>query len=296
MHAAHTWGTGLNPQVPIGDKKMYPIYAKCVELDIPMIVYAGVPGPRIPMYPQTVDQLDEICWFFPELKLIVRHGAEPWTALMVKLLLKWPNLYYSTSAFAPKHYPPDIINYANTRGADKVMYAGYYAAGPHVRPHLRGDARRAVPRPRLAQVPARERAAGLRALGLLDDLGLKGAAWGHSKASRSSRSRTSVRCSSRACCSPTSARRCCASTARATRRNGTTVGGQSFVSPYSVLDRGRRSAAIDLKAPGAAEVVLRLCEQADVLIEGFRPGVAERLGDRTRCRAARAIRASSTAA
>jgi alpha-methylacyl-CoA racemase len=60
--------------------------------------------------------------------------------------------------------------------------------------------------------------------------------------------------------------------------NGATVGGQSFVSPYSVLDRGRRSAAIDLKAPGAAEVVLRLCEQADVLIEGFRPGVAERLG------------------
>jgi alpha-methylacyl-CoA racemase len=59
---------------------------------------------------------------------------------------------------------------------------------------------------------------------------------------------------------------------------GATVGGSGFVSAYSVLDRGRRSAAIDLKAPGSAEVVLRLCEQADVLIEGFRPGVAERLG------------------
>ena len=51
-----------------------------------------------------------------------------------------------------------------------------------------------------------------------------------------------------------------------------------FVSPYSVLDRGRRSAGIDLKQGDAAEVVLRLCEHADVLIEGFRPGVAERLG------------------
>jgi predicted TIM-barrel fold metal-dependent hydrolase len=129
VHAAHCWGTGLSPQVPIADKKMYPLFAKCVELDVPIVLYAGVPGPRIPMYPQTVDQLDEICWFFPELKVIVRHGAEPWTALMVKLLLKWPNLYYSTSAFAPKHYPPDIIDYANTRGADKIMYAGYYAAG-----------------------------------------------------------------------------------------------------------------------------------------------------------------------
>jgi alpha-methylacyl-CoA racemase len=48
--------------------------------------------------------------------------------------------------------------------------------------------------------------------------------------------------------------------------------------PFAVLDRGRRSVALDLKRDGAAEVVLRLVEQADVLVEGFRPGVAERLG------------------
>ena len=45
-----------------------------------------------------------------------------------------------------------------------------------------------------------------------------------------------------------------------------------------VTGRGRRSVAVDLKAPGAAEVVLRLVESADVLVEGLRPGVAERLG------------------
>ena len=42
--------------------------------------------------------------------------------------------------------------------------------------------------------------------------------------------------------------------------------------------RGKRSIALDLKQPGAAEVVLRLVERADGLIEGFRPGVMERLG------------------
>ena len=56
----------------------------------------------------------------------MRHGGEPWVDLAVKLMLKYPNLYYSTSAFAPKHYPKAIIDYANTRGADKVMYAGYW--------------------------------------------------------------------------------------------------------------------------------------------------------------------------
>lgn len=44
------------------------------------------------------------------------------------------------------------------------------------------------------------------------------------------------------------------------------------------LARGRRSVAVDLKTPGGVEVVLRLVEGADVLIEGFRPGVTERLG------------------
>jgi alpha-methylacyl-CoA racemase len=48
--------------------------------------------------------------------------------------------------------------------------------------------------------------------------------------------------------------------------------------PVDVLSRGRRSVAVDLKKPGAVDVVLRLIEQADVLIEGYRPGVMERLG------------------
>jgi alpha-methylacyl-CoA racemase len=45
-----------------------------------------------------------------------------------------------------------------------------------------------------------------------------------------------------------------------------------------VLGRGRRSIAVDLKSERGVEVVLRLAEDADVLLEGFRPGVAERLG------------------
>ena len=60
---------------------------------------------------------------------MTRHGCEPWEDLIVKLMLKWPNLYYSTSAFSPKYYPKAIIDYANTRGADKVIYAGYFPMG-----------------------------------------------------------------------------------------------------------------------------------------------------------------------
>ena len=47
---------------------------------------------------------------------------------------------------------------------------------------------------------------------------------------------------------------------------------------HRVVDRSRRSAAVDLKHPEGLALLLALCERADVLIEGFRPGVTERLG------------------
>ena len=129
IKAVTAFPSGLCPQVPVNDKKWYPIYAKLVELDLPFCPCMGVPGPRLPAGPQHVELLDEICWFFPELKIVTRHGCEPWTAMAVKLMLKYPNLYYMTSAFAPKHYPPDIVHFANTRGTDKIIYAGYFPMG-----------------------------------------------------------------------------------------------------------------------------------------------------------------------
>jgi uncharacterized protein len=121
--------SGQVPQVAIDDKKVYPIYMKCVELDLPICVNGGIVGPRMPSWPQYVSRFDEVCYDFPELTIVIMHGAEPWADLAVKLMLKWPGLHYMTSAFAPKHYPKDIINYANTRGSDKVMYCGYFPAG-----------------------------------------------------------------------------------------------------------------------------------------------------------------------
>jgi uncharacterized protein len=129
IRATSVFPAGTFPQVPIDDPKMYPIYATCVELGIPIFVCAGVPGPRVPFAPQEVSRIDVVMFDFPDLVFVTRHGCEPWADLAVKLMLKWPNLYYSTSAFAPKYYPKAIIDYANSRGADKVLYAGYFPMG-----------------------------------------------------------------------------------------------------------------------------------------------------------------------
>ena len=127
--SASVFPSGTFPQVAVNDALMYPIYAKCCELDIPICINGGIVGPRMPSRPQYVEHFDEVLYDFPELTMVMMHGGEPWTALAVKLMVKWPALHYMTSAFAPKHYPRDIVAYANTRGADKVMYCGYFPAG-----------------------------------------------------------------------------------------------------------------------------------------------------------------------
>jgi len=137
VRAYETWGiravgafpAGTFPQVAINDKKMYPIYAKCVELGIPLFCCAGVPGPRLKFAVQHVELIDEVMYDFPDLVFVTRHGCDPWTELAVKLMLKWPGLHYSTSAWAPRYYPKAVIDYANTRGADKIIYAGYFPMG-----------------------------------------------------------------------------------------------------------------------------------------------------------------------
>ena len=129
IDAVSVFPAGVNPQVPINDKRFYPIYTVCVEENLPIFVNVGVPGPRVPAACQDVHLVDEVCWFFPDLKFVMRHGAEPHVDMAVKLMLKYPNLFYSTSAFAPKHYPKEIINFANSRGADKILYAGYFPMG-----------------------------------------------------------------------------------------------------------------------------------------------------------------------
>jgi predicted TIM-barrel fold metal-dependent hydrolase len=129
IKAVTSFPAGCDPQVPVSDRRYYPIYQTCIDLDIPMVSNAGIPGPRLPAACQDVMHFDQVCYDFPELRIVMRHGAEPWEELAVKLMLKWPGLFYMTSAFAPKYYPKAVIDYANTRGADKVMYAGYFPMG-----------------------------------------------------------------------------------------------------------------------------------------------------------------------
>ena len=70
------FNSGFDPQVGIDDELMYPIYDKCVELDVPIFSCAGVPGPRFLLWSRDLGRSDKGRGGFPELCIINRHGCE----------------------------------------------------------------------------------------------------------------------------------------------------------------------------------------------------------------------------
>jgi uncharacterized protein len=114
------WGDG---QYPPSDAVYYPLYAKCAETDLPLCVNTGIPGPPIPGEVQNPIHLDRVCVRFPELRLCMIHGADPWWDIAIRMLIKYQNLRLMTSAWSPKRLPESLLHYMRTRGPNKIIFA-----------------------------------------------------------------------------------------------------------------------------------------------------------------------------
>lgn len=106
--------------------KYYPYYAKCCELDVPIMMHVGQSMIYAPDMPRrSVARpilLDGVACDFPELKIVGSHIGVPWTDEMIAMCWKHPNVYIATDAHAPKYWKPELVNYINTYGQDKVMF------------------------------------------------------------------------------------------------------------------------------------------------------------------------------
>jgi predicted TIM-barrel fold metal-dependent hydrolase len=117
--------------LPANHPTYFPIYAKAVELGVPVRINVGVPGPLRFAAPQMpMPAIDEVCIVFPELSVVCAHVGHPWHVEMVALLQKHANLYLITSGYAPKHVPQELWRLANTRGAQKLMWSSDYPIMP----------------------------------------------------------------------------------------------------------------------------------------------------------------------
>jgi hypothetical protein len=109
--------------VPIDDKRFWPVFAKCVELGVAVCPSLGVPAERVPFAPQKVERIDAVACAFPELRIVMRGGGEPWQALAVLLMRRHPNLSYASAPLAPSELPAEVLAFANEDGAHQVLFA-----------------------------------------------------------------------------------------------------------------------------------------------------------------------------
>jgi uncharacterized protein len=108
---------------PPNDKFYFPLYVKCIELDIPFCTQVGHTGPLMPSETgRPVPYLDEVALTFPELKIVGGHIGYPWTDEMIGLAWKHENVFIDTSAYLPRYYPAQLIQFMKTYGKEKVMF------------------------------------------------------------------------------------------------------------------------------------------------------------------------------
>jgi len=115
----HTMSFGLAPN----DKRFYPLYAKCNELNIPVSVQVGHSAEPMPSALGNPMYMDEIAITFPNLKINLSHTGWPWFREWCDLVWKHPNVYGDISAYMPKSLEPYQIKFMfSGRGRNKVMW------------------------------------------------------------------------------------------------------------------------------------------------------------------------------
>ena len=112
--------------LPPDHAKYYPYYAKCCELDIPIMMQVGhnliySRERRLPSVGRPIC-LDQVAIDFPELKLLGIHIGVPWTDEMISMAWKHENVFIGVDAYAPKHWPQALVHYLNTYGKHKVLF------------------------------------------------------------------------------------------------------------------------------------------------------------------------------
>jgi len=115
----HPYGFGLG----LNDAAYYPFYAKCVELDVPLVVQVGHSAEAMPSAVGRPLLLDDVALYFPELRIVAAHTGWPWVEELISVCYKWDNVWFGVDAWMPKYLKPEIINFIGSRmGQDRAVW------------------------------------------------------------------------------------------------------------------------------------------------------------------------------
>ena len=111
-------------EVPPTDRRLYPLYAACVELGVPFCTQVGHTGPLRPSETgRPIPYIDQVAIDFPELDIVCGHIGYPWTEEMVAVARKHERVVIDTSAYTARRYPPELVRYLRSgSGRHKVLF------------------------------------------------------------------------------------------------------------------------------------------------------------------------------
>ena len=117
------------------DEKFYPLYEKAMELNIPVLFHSGMAASGSGMaggggmklkYSAPIPGMDDVAADFPHLTVIMAHPGWPWIEEQIAVALHKPNVYLDLSGWLPRYIPKQLLDEANTRLQDKVLFGSDY--------------------------------------------------------------------------------------------------------------------------------------------------------------------------
>jgi len=120
-----------NPPMAIDDKKLYPLYALCVDYNACAIVHSSLhyyTGAKL--YLNDPFRIDNINVDFPDLRLVMSHAGNGFGDLPLVLAHRHPNVYLEVSALRPKHLSHAFINAMNKYLSHKFIFGSDYPLLP----------------------------------------------------------------------------------------------------------------------------------------------------------------------
>lgn len=114
----HVYGFNL----AIDHRRLYPFYAKCEELGVPVSMQVGHSAEAMPSELARPMLLDNIALDFPGLTIVGTHTGWPWCEEMIAMAWKHDNVYVGMDAHMPKYWDKSLLTFVKTRGRDKVLW------------------------------------------------------------------------------------------------------------------------------------------------------------------------------
>lgn len=113
-------------ELPPTDRRFYPVYTACCEMNVPFCTQIGHTGPLMASEVGRPIYLDQVALDFPELKIVAGHIGYPWTDEAIAVATKHENVYIDTSAYTIKRYPQTLVEFMRGHGREKVLFGTNY--------------------------------------------------------------------------------------------------------------------------------------------------------------------------